>query len=181
MKKSILVFAVTLFALTVSVNAQNCKQGAKLAKNTWAKFGPWKPNFSIVPFQHSVKKIKDSWNWISSNSGANIGPRYLETDGGNEQGSITGQTKRTFVTPPSFNNTMTITINKYDGRAETGVIICSHGRDGVTKTLKTYTFPNNKNGSTKKFTLSGVKGKVISIAMKNKSVGNKFKYRIKAK
>lgn len=135
----------------------------------------------MIPFKNGVKRIKDAWNWISSNSSANIGPRYLEMDGGNEQGTVMGQTQRTFVTPPSFNNTVKVTLNKYDGRAETKVLICSHGDDGITRTLKEYTFENNKNGQTKVFTLTGVRGKIISIAIKNKSVGNKFKYRINAK
>ena len=180
MKKTIIVFALSLFAFAFQGNAQNCNQGKKLAEKSWEKFGPWKPNFSLIPFKNKVEKIKNAWNWISSNSGANIGPRYLETDGGNENGTIAGQTKRTFVTPPSFNNTMKITINKYDGKARTGVVICSHGRDGITKTLKEFTFPNDKNGKTKVFTLTGVKGKIISVAMKNNSVGNMFKYRINA-
>lgn len=180
MKKSIIVITVVMLAFSFTSQAQNCNQGKKLAEKSWEEFGPWKPNFSLIPFKNQVAKMKNAWNWISSNGGANIGPRYLEVDGGNENGSITGQTKRTFVTPPSFNNTMKITINKYDGRAETGVVICSHGRDGITKTLKTFTFPNDKNGKTKVFTLSGVKGKIISVAMKNNSVANKFKYRINA-
>lgn len=75
---------------------------------------------------------------------------------------------------------MKVTINKYDGKAKTGVVICSHGRDGITKTLKEFTFPNDKKGKTKVFTLTGVKGKIITIAMKNNSVGNMFKYRINA-
>jgi len=181
MKKSILVCALVMVVISFNANAQNCNQGKKLAEKTWEQFGPWKPNFTLIPFKNKVQKVKRAWNWISSNSGANIGPRFLETDGGNESGSITGQTKRTFVTPPSFNNTMKITINKYDGRAQTGVVICSHGRDGITKTLKTYTFPNDRNGKTKVFTLTGVKGKIVSVAMRNKSVGNRFKYRINAK
>lgn len=181
MKKSIIVCALAFLAFTIHAEAQNCNQGEKLAEKTWEKWGPWKPNISLIPFKSQVTKIKNVWNWIAQNGGATVGPRFLEVDGGNETGSVAGQTKRTFVTPPSFNNTMTITINKYDGKAETGVVICSHGRDGISTQLKTYTFPNNKNGAVKKFTLTGVKGKIISVAMRNKSVANKFKYRINAK
>jgi hypothetical protein len=181
MKKSFVFTVLTILCMSLGTQAQNCRQGEKLAEKTWEKFGPWKPNFTVVPFTKQVKKVKQAWNWISANGGSTIGPRYLEVDGGNESGSITGQTKRTFVTPPSFNNKMVITINKYDGRAETGVVICAHGRDGISRQLKSYTFPNNRNGAVKKFTLTGVKGKVISVAMRNKSVANKFKYRINAK
>ncbi|WP_157449661.1 hypothetical protein [Croceitalea dokdonensis] len=181
MKNSILLSTVFLFFLVANVQAQSCSNGERMADRTWEKFGPWQPNISLVPFKNKVKKVKRAWNYIAGNRSATIGPRYLEIDGGNETGSITGQTQSTFVTPPSFNNTVKITINKFDGRAETKVVICSHGRDGVNRNLKTYTFPNDRNGKTKTFTLTGVKGKVITVAMKNRSVANRFKYRINAK
>ncbi len=182
-KKTTVIVLILLVAtaFSYSIEAQNCNQGAKLAKKTWAKWGPWKPNISIVPFKNEVQKLKNVWNWVAANGGANIGPRLLELDGGNESGTITGQTKRTFVTPPSFDNKVEITINKYDGRAETGVVICVQGRNGVTTQKVAYTFPNSRNGKVKKFVLNNVRGKVIIIAMKNKSVGNKFKYRINGK
>ena len=180
MKKLIMSIAISLFAFSYQVEAQNCNQGKKLAENMWEKWGTWHPNMSPIPFKNSVNRIKNAWNWISSNGIATVGPRLLEIDGGNKQGTILGQTKRTFVTPPSFNNTVEITINKYDGRAETGVVICVQGRDGVTHQKTSYTFPNSRNGKVKRFTLEHVKGRSIIIAIRNKSVANKFKYRINA-
>jgi hypothetical protein len=180
MKKIIVLIGIVFMSFSFQAEAQNCNQGKKLAQKTWAKFGPWKPNFTLTSFTGSVRKVKRYWNWIVSNSPNTIGPRLLEIDGGNESGTIVGQTKSTFVTPPSFNNRVIITINKYDGRAETAIVICSHGRDGVTQELKRYTFPNDRNGKVKRIILNGVKGKVISVSMKNKSVANKFKFRIKA-
>jgi hypothetical protein len=181
MKKVITIITIALFAFSFQAEAQNCNQGKKLAEKTWEKWGPWKPNIQLIPFKAEVQKIKNVWNWIAANGGATIGPRFLELDGGNETGSITGQTKSTFVTPPSFYNKVELTINKYDGKAKTGVVICVQGRNGVTTQKATYEFPNDKNGKVKKFTLNNVKGKIIIVAMKNKSVGNKFKYRINAK
>ncbi len=181
MKKLIVLFVLSLFVFNFQGTAQNCNQGAKLAEKTWEKWGPWKPNISLNPFKSKVQAIKNVWNWIASNGGATIGPRFLELDGGNESGNIAGQTKSTFVTPPSFDNRVEITINKYDGKARTGVVICVQGRNGVTTQKATYEFPNNKNGKVKKFVLNNVKGKIIIVAMKNLSVGNKFKYRINGK
>src|SRR5690606_23783244 len=117
-----------------------------------------------------VTQLRQHWNWIAGNSSATIGPRRLEIDGGNETGQILGQTKSTFVTPPSFNNQVVITINKFEGRAETGVTICTHGQNGVTETVTSYVFPNDNNGKVKSFTINNAKGKIISVAMKNNSV-----------
>tara|TARA_R110000850_G_scaffold30630_2_gene84177 strand:- start:27251 stop:27796 length:546 start_codon:yes stop_codon:yes gene_type:complete len=181
MKRIITMIVIALFTFNFQAEAQNCNQGKKLAEKTWEKFGPWKPNFTIVPFKNKVKKVKNSWNWIVNNSGSTIGPRLLEVDGGNETGTIVGQTSSTFVTPPSFENRMEITINKYSGRAKTGVVICAMGQDGVLTQLRDYEFPNDRNGKVKTFTVNNVKGKIIIVAMKNLSVGNKFQYRINAK
>jgi len=181
MKKLIVLIVISVFTFSNQTQAQNCNQGAKLAKNTWEQWGPWKPHISLIPFQSEVRKIKRAWNAIASNGGATVGPRFLEIDGGNKQGSIAGQTKRTFITPPSFDNKVEITINKYDGKARTGVTICVQGRDGVTTNKTSYIFPKDKNGKIKKFVLNNVKGKIIIVAMKNLSVANKFKYKIKAK
>lgn len=181
MKKLTILLFITALAFGFNADAQNCNQGEKLAKDTWAEWGPWKPNISLNPWKNKVQRIKNVWNAIASNGSATIGPRFLELDGGNETGTILGQTKRTFVTPPSFDNKVEVTINKYDGKAKTGVVICVQGRDGVTTQRATYEFPNSRNGKVKKFVLNNVKGKIIIVALKNKSVGNKFKYRINAK
>lgn len=181
MKRLITIIVIALFAFNFQAEAQNCNQGKKLAEKTWEKWGPWKPKITLIPFKAEVQKVKNAWNWIVNNSGATVGPRFLEVDGGNETGIIMGQTSSTFVTPPSFNNKMVITVNKYKGRAKTGVVICAMGQDGVLTQLRSYEFPNDKNGKVKKFTVNNVKGKVVIVAMKNLSVGNKFQYRINAK
>lgn len=181
MKKLITLITVIMIAFTLQTQAQDCDQGRKLAERTWEKWGPWKPNLNPLNFKKKVNDIKNVWNWIASNSSATIGPRLLDVDGGNETGTILGQTSSTFVTPPSFENKMEITINKFSGRAKTGVVICAMGQDGVLTQLREYEFPNDKNGKVKKFTVNNVKGKIVIVAMKNKSVGNKFQYRINAK
>lgn len=179
MKKITLLVFVFSFVFIGQLEAQNCNQGNKLARNTWNAWGNWTPNISLIPFKNKVRKIKNTWNVIAAQGTATIGPRLLELDGGFESGSVAGQTKRTFVSHPSFDNRVEITINKTEGRARTGIVICVQGRDGVSQQKVSYEFPSNRNGKVKKFVLNGVKGKIIMVAMRNKSVGNKFKYRIK--
>lgn len=172
--------AVIILAFTANLTAQTCNQGVKLAKAEWEEWGPWRPQINLIPFKNKVKKIKRVWNAIASNGSATIGPRYLEFET-TKKGNIVGQTKSTFITPPSFEDTIEITINKYDGKAKTGVTICTQTQSGITQNVTSYEFPNNRNGAIKKFTVRNANGKVIIVAMKNKSVGNKFKYRISAK
>src|SRR5690606_23378567 len=177
------VFTLALFAFVGNVEAQNppnCNQGANVAEKTWEKWGPWQPKIQLIPFKAEVAKLRQFWNWIASNSSATVGPRRLEIDNQNETGNILGKTKSTFVTHPSFNNKVTITIEKFDGKAKTGVTICTHERNGTINTVTTYQFPNENSPRTKTFVVNNAKGKIISVAMENHSVGNKFKYRIKA-
>ncbi len=186
MKKLMLFIAVAFFTFSYQIEAQNCNQGVRLARKTWQKWTQNKPPSFLVPgiyyaFKHDLSLLKNQWDWIAQNGGLKVGPRMLSLDEGIQTGSITGQTKRTFVTAPSFYNQVKITVNKYQGKAETGVIICVQGKDGITTQKAQYTFPKGKNGKIKNFTLNNVRGKVIIVAMKNKSVGNKFKYRIEGK
>ncbi len=184
MKKLIILTAVALFTFSFQIEAQTCNQGERLARKTWQKWTQNKPPTFLVPgiyymFKHDVSVLKNAWSWIAQNGGKKIGPRLLEIDEGTQSGTIMEQTKRTFVTAPSFYDQVKITVNKFDGKAETGVRICVQGKDGITSEKVFYTFQRGKNGKKKTFTLDGVRGKVIIIAIKNKSVGNKFKYRIK--
>jgi hypothetical protein len=181
MKRLIALTMVALFAFGFQVEAQDCDQGKKLAEKTWEKWGPWEPNLQLAPFKRGVQKLKNEWNGIASNNGSAIGPRFLEVDGGNENGTIMDQNSSTFVTPPSFYDKMEVTINKFNGKAQTGLVICAMGHDGILTQLETFTFLNNKNGQTKKFNLNSVRGKIIIVAMKNMSAGNRFQYRINAK
>ncbi len=172
------------FALLVAsaTNAQNasCEQGKKVAENTWAKWGPWKPDISLIPFKNEVKRLRQHWNWVASNGVATIGPRRLEINEGSETGTIAGQTQRTFVTHPSFEDNVTITIDKTDGKAATSVVICTQAQNGVTKNIVSYEFPNDKDAISKVFNVPNCKGEIIIVAMRNKSVANKFTYKIKA-
>lgn len=183
MKKLIIAASIMFIGLSFiwpDNDLPNCNQGAKVAEKTWEKWGPWKPNLQLNPYKTAVTQLRNHWNWIVNNSPATVGPRRLEMDGGFETGNIVGQTKSTFVTPPSFNDRVVITINKIDGKAETGIAICTHDQSGVSNTATTYLFPNDNDPKTKTFVVTNAKAKIISIAMKNNSVGNKFQYRIKA-
>ena len=181
--KNVLCFVFLLLNLSIlPLHAQDasCNQGKKIAENTWEKWGPWKPNISLVPFKNGVQQLRQHWNWIASNGVGTVGPRRLEIKDGSENGTILGQTQSTFVTHPSFEDNVKITIEKTDGRAATSVVICTHNRNGSMENIVNYEFPNNKNAQSKVFNIPNARGKIIIVAMRNKSVGNKFTYRIKA-
>lgn len=127
---------------------------------------------------------RDIYNHIAGrNSKWQIGSRYLGIGANRptETGTVMGQTSRTFVTHPSENNRAIITLEKTGGKAKTSVVVCVINKNGSSRSLPVYTFSNGNGTSTKRFTVNNVKDKIIVVSIKNKSVGNKFKYKISAR
>ncbi|MEO0474163.1 MAG: hypothetical protein AAF206_31430 [Bacteroidota bacterium] len=182
-KIALAAFFFTLsFGLT-SLNAQTpgCSSAANTVSTMWQKYGEWSPSIGFSAWASKADRAIRLWNQAARNSWATIGPRSLNLPRDTESGTILGQTNRTFVTPPSFHNTIEITINKTDGRAKTGITICTKSRNGSRRTVHSYTFNNGNRPMRKVFTINNAKGKVISVSMRNYSVGNKFKYTISSK
>ena len=170
---------------TVSAQTPNCSSSAVVVSKMWKA---WKdlgigdahllPNATYAA--HTARAIS-SWNRLIGNSWATIGPRSLRINNRSASGTIWGQTNRTFITPPSKNNSVTITLRKTDGRAKTGVTICTTDKRNNKRTVHSYTFNNGNYTKTKTFVIPNARNKVISVNMRNYSVGNKFKYTISAR
>ncbi len=178
--KIFLLFAV-LFASVLTTKAQtpSCSSATAAVTTMWNKYGQWNPDIATGAYMSKVEQAVRAWNQVAQNSWATLGPRSLKRSQ-TARGTILGQTNRTFVMPPSLRRNVTITIKKTNGRAKTGVTICTTGKGGRKNIVAQYTFPNGRQPMTKTFNISTAKGKVISINMRNYSVGNKFKYQVSA-
>lgn len=181
MKKSIILGAVLLLFVGVHLQAQNCGITEKLADRTWAKFGRWQSNFSLIPYRNRTKKVVQGWKYIAGEGSPTIVSKYLNLNNITVKGSVTGQAQSTFVTSPSFNNTVKITIARNQGSGAANIFICSHGEDGVNQLLKKHIFSKNSSSKTKTFTLTAVKGKVITMVIQNLSAKEKFDFEVNAK
>lgn len=180
-------FIFCLFVLNTNISAQtpSCNSSAGVVSKMWKAwkdlgFGDASGLNNALYLNHTDRAIT-KWNQLIGNSWATIGPRSLKINGRSERGTIMGQTNRTFITPPAKNNTVTITLRKTDGKAKTGVTICTTDKRNGKRTVHSYTFNNGNYTRTKTFTISNARNKVISINMRNYSVGNKFKYTISAR
>lgn len=181
--KSIKIFLLlaVLFASVSATKAQtpSCSSATAAVTTMWDKFGQWNPEMTTAFYMNKADQAVRAWNQVAQNSWATLGPRSLKRKQ-TARGTILGQTNRTFVMPPSLRKNLSITIKKTNGRAKTGVTICTTGKGGRKTIVAQYTFPNGRQAMTKKFNISSAKGKVISINMRNYSVGNKFKYQVSA-
>ncbi len=178
---------ICFFVSNTSVSAQtpNCSSSAVVVSKMWKA---WKdlgigdahllPNATYMG--HADRAIR-SWNRLIGNSWATIGPRSLKTNNRTESGTIWGRTNRTFIIPPARSNNVTITLRKTDGKAKTGVTICTTDKYNNKRTVHSYTFNSGNYTQTKTFVIPNAKNKVISINTRNYSVGNKFKYTISAR
>lgn len=180
--------ACMLFVIGNVAQAQTpgCQSSAQAASKMW---DAWKQETHLDPtamtaqaFVGRAASAVNKWNKIAKNSWATIGPRSLRYGEGNRQtGTIMGKTTRTFVMPPTRKGNATITLKKIDGRAKTGVTICTQTKNGSRRTIHSYTFNNSNAPKTKTFSIPNSANKVVTVTIKNYSVGNKFKYSIKAK
>ncbi len=177
----IVLFSAALFVSVTTMKAQtpSCSSATAAVTTMWEKFGEWNADITTAFYQTKVNQAVRAWNQAAHNNWATLGPRSLKLNQ-MEKGTILGQTNRTFVMPPSYRRNLSITIKKTDGRAKMGVTICTTGRSGRKNIVAQYTFPNGRHKLSKTFNISGARGKVISINMRNYSVGNKFKYKISA-
>jgi hypothetical protein len=155
--------------------AQSCQNGTKLAKKIFAKKEHAMPSNVFAVYLDIYNEI------VAKNGSARIGSRYLGIDKAKERGTVMGQTTRTFVTHPSVEGTVEVLVEKTGGKAKTGIMVCAYSKNGSNRSLPVYEFPNGKGLSTKRFQVRNAKDKIIIVAVKNKSVGNKFQYRVSAK
>lgn len=186
MKRNILI-QVLAFSLmmafsfsTAQAQTPQCSSAASAVAGMWNSYGVWSPSVTVQAYGTLATDAIRKWNRLAGNSWGSIGPRHLSLKNKSATGTILGQTNRTFVTVPSHGNTVKIILRKTDGRAKTGVTICTQTKSGTRRTVKSYTFNNSKAAMTKTFIIPNAKGKVISVNMRNYSVGNKFKYTIRA-
>jgi len=181
MKKIIVTFAIALLAGTGSINAQACSDGAKLSSRVASVLKNYQPVIENIPYVKQIAQIKKHWQTIAGNSSAKMGPRQMPLDNSKVTGVVVGPTQRTFISPPSKHSKLEIKLDKVSGKAKTDLFICVHPVKGSSKQLKEYRFENGKGNKTKKFTINDVKGKMISVVIKGKSVGNTFGYQLRVK
>ncbi|MFZ1704867.1 MAG: hypothetical protein WAT79_11015 [Saprospiraceae bacterium] len=179
MNKFFIILTMMFFCQLGFSQTPGCSDSQAAISAMWDKYGGWSGNITLSEWVQKKSNALQLWNLLNQNGWGNIGARSLDY-GESENGNIVGQTKRTFVLPPSFNETVTITIHKTDGKANTGVSVCSTRKNGQTTELDTHTFPNGNQNMSKTFSLHNVKGRVLSVAIRNYSVGNKFTYTISA-
>ncbi|MEM9928861.1 MAG: hypothetical protein AAF840_03490 [Bacteroidota bacterium] len=118
------------------------------------------------------------------NNWSSIGPRRLDF-GTYHEGRIVSTGGRMYISAvPSNKNSMVIDIKELDGKGKTSYVVCKVDRKGRYTKLKTgwineVNSQKSNKRETRRHTLTGVKGYIISVHFDGKSVGNSFKYKVR--
>lgn len=201
---TILALAIAiLFSVTSQSHAQNCNSAASVAADIWGKVHNVAIQGGCVAAQaagyinyaacyNTASKINDLtnklvqfWNAKVNNSWATIGPRRL-TLNQNHTGTLVSTGGRKFVSFPVLNkNSVTITINETGGKGKTSVTVCKINANNQKTNIGTKWFNDTKKKKKKSnekhtFTVNGAKNRIITVHMDGKSVGNTFKYKLRA-
>lgn len=133
--------------------------------------------------EEAAKKAITFWNKMTGNSWATIGPRELNL-GQKEEGTLKLSGDRLFITPSPFTcDKVKIQISEQDGKGEVEVTGCLFvGKSGN----RVFNFEWNEDSDERKDedqsyskTISGVKGKYLSVLLNGKVITKSFKYTIK--
>jgi hypothetical protein len=127
------------------------------------------------------KKLAPRLKALAANGPFTIGPRDLMV-GTSQNGDIINPAVRTFLTPtPLDKDSLTVEVNKTDGRGGALIRICSIDENKKFTSLKTIAFDEGNNApQTKRETVSGVKGKIVQVFIDGQGgVGKAFKYTLK--
>tara|TARA_R100000935_G_C2842059_1_gene171986 strand:+ start:30333 stop:30884 length:552 start_codon:yes stop_codon:yes gene_type:complete len=169
---------IVFFSLTFSLYAQECSEDFKQIEGLWE-------NLSLENALNDPESITSGFDSVKGSLTKSLGglsfksntPKLLSTKGKPKNGTIKKNKKKTYVTYMAPKETMEIVIQSAENLAGLEVVICSHTKTNMTENLDSYTLA--AGDSSKSFVLENVKGKVLSISLKNG--GEKAQFSIAAK
>ena len=138
---------------------------------------------NLTYFAELSESLVAWWNDMANNSWATIGPRQLQWSGVMNGTLHSGAASRLFCSAtPSNKESVEITIEKLDGKAQTEVEICKMHRNGTSTLTHSFIFANGDAniGTVKTRTVTGAKDDIICVHFNNQSVGYSFQYALDA-
>lgn len=200
----VLIGTLFLFISFSPLKAQSCNSGTKVVSDIWDKTYSVAILVGCIPanalaatvsyagcvattnFINTVTtKLIQFWNANANNSWATIGPRQLKLNK-NLTGNLVGTGGRLFVSFPVFNkNSIKVTIDETGGRGKTSVVVCKVNQNKQHTKVATKWFNDtnqrkNKTNEHREVIVNGVKNHIITVHLDGKSVGNTFKYKVRA-
>ncbi|QIE59181.1 hypothetical protein G5B37_06290 [Rasiella rasia] len=164
--------------LSTTISAQECSEDFKQVEGLWNKL-------TLENALNDPESMTSEFDALKGNLTKSLGnlslkgnaPKFLPTSGKVKKGSLKKNKKRTYVTYMAPRERIEINIASTQSLAGLEVVVCSHTKSNMTQNLDSHTFIAGE--SSKSFTLENVKGKVLSVSLKNS--GAKAPFTIVAK
>ncbi|MAP55461.1 hypothetical protein [Altibacter sp.] len=178
MQKALFV-TIIILVFSVTTSAQECNEGLDMVNSLLEKATLEQvltnPDAVMDEFNTLKGSLSNSLTSLSFKSDA---PKLLFINGKQKRGTIKSLKKRVYITSLVPKESITITIQNTQHRAGAEVVICAHDKTGATQNMHQFHFTGEESDQT--FVLEAVKGKIISIAIKNKEASEKFEFQIAA-
>lgn len=180
MKKSIYLLLISCFLAAFQVQAQECSEGLSMINSLFQKMNLEQALSDPDAITTEFDNLKTSVTSLSLNSLKKGAPRMLPMNGKTRKGGIRMNNKRTYVTLLVPNDELQVTLVNHKKLSGVEVVICGHDREGKTVAIENFVYPETVSETNKVFSIQGMKGRILSIAIKNKTSKTKFEYQIQA-
>lgn len=169
-----------LVSITSSGLSQQCGNTTAAVEAAWDFYEYHVPEVTpIIKLSKLLDDIVELYNNFPNNGPGKAGYRGINIPTHQPQtGTTIGIGERVWLTPPSPDPHVEITIEKLDGKAKTQIDVCITNKNKIQEYVKSYTFEKNANIHSKTFVLKKVKEHIISIRVNPKFGTHKFKYKI---
>lgn len=178
--KSLLLIPAIIFSLTFTSSAQECSNEIglvnSLLENANLDQALTNPDVIVDDFN----ELKGSLGSIGLSSFKKDAPKLLFLNGKEKKGRIKKGERRVFVTSLISKETVNIQFSNPGLLDNTEIIICSHSTKGETQNLKHFIIDQSNVDESFEFELNDVKGKVVSITVRNLNNPERFEFSIAA-
>ncbi|MFC7358506.1 hypothetical protein ACFQO1_12465 [Jejudonia soesokkakensis] len=175
MKKFVLSFLVIVSCIFIGNAQAECSEEFKQIQGFWE-------TLTIENAINDPEALSAGFNSLKDNLSTSLGklsfdkslPKFLPNTGKLKKGTLKKGKKRSYVTYLSSKDTMEVIVASELQLTGLSVMICTHNREKMAENAFEYTFTDEDTTSEHGFYLTGIKGKVISVALKNN--GEKLPY-----
>tara|TARA_R110000850_G_scaffold30630_2_gene84180 strand:- start:29949 stop:30491 length:543 start_codon:yes stop_codon:yes gene_type:complete len=178
--KTLLLLPAVILSMTFFVSAQECSQELGLVNSLLEKANLEQALTDPDAIVDDYNELKGSLGSIGLSSLKKDAPKILFLNGKEKKGRIKKGERRMFVTSLISKETLHIQFSNPGLLENTEIIICSHSTKGETQNLTHFTIDESNVSDTFEFDFSDVKGKVVSITVRNVNNPERMEFSIAA-
>lgn len=178
--KTLLLIPAIILSMAFCVSAQECSKELSLVNSLLEQANLEQALTNPDAIVDDFNELKGSLGSIGLSSLKKDAPKLLFLNGKQKKGRIKKGERRVFITSLISKETIRIQFSNPSLMDHTEIIICSHSTRGETQNLKHIRINASNLSDTFEFDFDDVKGKVVSITVRNVSNPERFEFSIAA-